>query len=158
MLLLLGGRDEDVQDLITLPEKDEVGAASRQLKDEGAPPDLGAEFEEDQSISSNLLELAKLRASELLAQALIEGPLRSVVANDALVLQVEPAGLRLAGEVDPEDRRVRPSFAGEEGQDGVPRGAGLYITQGGADEEPAKLLDQFADLSPIEAQLSSSPE
>jgi hypothetical protein len=78
------------------------------------------------------------------------------VALDAAVLEVDAAGVALAGEVDAQDGGVGTCGAGEEGEDRVLGGARFDIAQGGAREERTKFLDELTDLSLVEIQLSSS--
>jgi hypothetical protein len=158
VLLLLRGRDEDVEDLITLPQEDEVGVSAGELEDEGAATGLRSELKEDDPVALDLLDSTQAGAGELGSEALVEGALGAGVALDAGVLEVQAARLRLAGEIHPEDRSVGAVRAREEGEHDVPGRAGLHVAQAGACEEPSQLLDQLADLSLVEVQLSSSEE
>lgn len=158
MLLLLRRRDEDVQDLVALAEQDQVGVPARELEEEGSPPRLGAELKEDQSVAADLLDTPQLCSSELGCDALIERTLWTRVPLEPVVLEVEPPGLRLAGEVEPEDRDVGAVWGRDEGEDDVSRGPRLHVAEGGPFEEGSKLLHKLADLSVVEVQLSSSWE
>ena len=112
-----------------------------QLEHERSAPLLCGELKEDQPVIPDLLDLSQLCSSEVIYQALIEGAFWSCVARDPLVLKMQPAGLSLAGEIDAQDRRVGSLRSRNKGEDRITRGPRLYITQGGAVEEPAELLD-----------------
>ena len=80
------------------------------------------------------------------------------MALDAGVLEVDATRLALAGEVEAQNGYVGAVCSGEEGEHHIPRWAGLDVAQGGAGEERSELFDEFADLSLVEVQLSSSGE
>ena len=91
----------------------------------------------------------ELGSFQFFYQALIEGALWAGVPLDSSVLQVDSPSLSLAGEVHPQDRRVWPLFAWQEGEHHVTWRSRFDVTQGRAVEEPAELLDKLADLSSV---------
>ena len=135
MLLLLRGGDEDVQDLITLPQQDHVGVPSGELEEEGPPPRLGVELKEDEPVAADLLDSPQLCPGELRRDSLIERSLGTRVALDPVVLEVETTSLRLAREVDPEDRHVWAVWSRDQGEDCVLGRPRLHVAEGGPYEE-----------------------
>ena len=158
VLLLLGGWDEECEDLVALAQEDEIGAPTGEFKEQGASAGFGGELEQDHAVASNLLDATQARSGEFGCEALVEGTLGAGVALDAGVLEVDATRLALAGEVEAQNRYIGAVCPGEEGEHHIPWWAGLDVAQGGAGEERSELFDELADLSLVEVQLSSSGE
>ena len=137
MLPLLWRRDEDVQDLITFSQQDHVGVPSGELEEEGPPTCLGVELKEDEPVAADLLDPPQRCSGELRRDPLIERSLGTRVALDPIVLEVETPSLRLAREVDPEDRHSWAVWSRDQGEDCVLGGPRLHIAEGGPLEEPS---------------------
>ena len=132
--------------------------SSRQLEEQRATTQLRLELEERHPVASHLLQPPELCAGEFSLEALIEGALWAGVTLQASVLEVDSSRVSLAREIDPEDRDFWAPGPRDEGQDDVLRGACLYVAEGGPLEERGELINELADLSVIEVQLSSSSE
>ena len=108
-----------------------------EFEEESSPPSGRVEFEEDEPVASNLLHTPQLCTSKLSRYPLIERPLGSGVALEALVLKVETPSLKLAREVDPENRHVWAVWPRDHGEDCVLGGPRLHVAESGPYEEPS---------------------